>query len=224
MKWSSPLVTGSIGTREAAVQFTPSAEVEKTMSLAEQLARKRQSSHATYTLPAPSISAVGSGLVRSPPATPLKRVLLTATPLAHDAPPSVDRNASILLLRLSNGTMTVPLGWTSGWPPRPLSFPAVGIGVLQVWPPSVERLTNTVGTAVFGSSGMELISQVPCLASKATERSLTRSNGLAAPALKVMPGRKPGAPQVAPPSSERAKPMSVAPPLKKRPTWNAPTT
>src|SRR5499433_833841 len=143
MKWSTRLVTGSIGTRVAAVQFTPSAEVEKTMSLAEQLARKRQSSHATYTLPAPSISAVGSGLVRSPPATPLNRTLLTATPLAHDAPPSVDRNASILLFRLSNGTITVPSGWTRGWPPRPLSFTAVGIGVLQCWPPSVEVLISS---------------------------------------------------------------------------------
>src|SRR5205809_7903013 len=71
---------------------------------------------------------------------------------------------------------------------------------------------------------MELISQVLCAASKATEGSLTRSYGSAAPALKVRPGRKPGVPQVAPPSPERAKPMSVAPPLKKRPTWNVPTT
>src|SRR5215471_13423020 len=39
-----------------------------------------------------------------------------------------------------------------------------------------------------------------------------------------MPGRKPGGPQVAPPSPERTKPISVAPPLKKRPTWKAPTT
>src|SRR5262249_13205545 len=48
--------------------------------------------------------------------------------------------------------------------------------------------------------------------------------GLASPALKVMPGRKPGGPQVLPPLPERAKPMSVAPPLKKRPTWKAPIT
>src|SRR5215471_21314427 len=39
-----------------------------------------------------------------------------------------------------------------------------------------------------------------------------------------MPGRKPGLPQVVPPSPERAKPMSLAPPLTKRPTWKAPTT
>src|SRR5262249_7988031 len=98
MKWATPLGTGSIGTRATAVQFTPSAEVENTMSLAEQWARNRQSSHATYTLPAPSISAVGSGVVRSPPATPWKRTLLTPMPLAHDCPPSVDRNASIFPL------------------------------------------------------------------------------------------------------------------------------
>ena len=58
-------------------------------------------------------------------------------------------------------------------------------------------------------------------ASKATLGSLTRSNGLTvAPALNVRPGRNPGAPHVAPPSPERTKPMSVAPPSKKRPTWN----
>src|SRR5712691_3553741 len=140
MKWSTPLVTLSIGTRAASVQFTPSDERENTMSLAEQCARKRQSSHATYTVPAPSISAVGSGLVRSPPATLWKRMLVTSTPLAHDWPPSVDRNASIFPFRLSNGTITVPSRWTTGWPPSPLSCPAVGIGVLQVCPPSVEVL------------------------------------------------------------------------------------
>jgi hypothetical protein len=55
-------------------------------------------------------------------------------------------------------------------------------------------------------------------------RSLTRSYGLVAlPELKVL-CRKPGASQVAPPSPERTTPMSLAPPLKKRPTWNAETT
>src|SRR5947208_8129566 len=154
MKWSTVLVTSSIGTRVTADHLTPSVDVLNTMSLAEQLARKRQSSHATYTLPAPSISAVGSGLVRSPPATPRKRTLLTSIPLVHDCPPSVDRNASILLFRLSNGTMTVPLGWTSGWPPRPLSFPAVGIGVLQVLPPSVEVLISSRSPAPKLSSSV----------------------------------------------------------------------
>src|SRR4051812_18019431 len=97
-------------------------------------------------------------------------------------------------------------------------------GLAQVWPPSVERLTKTVGTSSEGVSGIEEMSQVPCAASKATDGSLTRSYGLGAPELDVMPGRNPGAPQVAPPSVERTNPMSVAPPSKKRPTWKAATT
>ena len=64
-------------------------------------------------------------------------------PCVHEAPPSVEVNASILPLRLSNGTITVPFGWTTGCPPRPLSFPAVEIGTLQVRPPSVEVLISS---------------------------------------------------------------------------------
>jgi hypothetical protein len=38
----------------------------------------------------------------------------------HEAPPSVERNApTAVSLALSMGTITVPFGWTSGWPPRP---------------------------------------------------------------------------------------------------------
>src|SRR4051794_18798368 len=42
------------------------------------------------------------------------------------------------------------------------------------------------------------------------------------PELAVRPGRKPDV-HVAPPSVERDQPMSVPPPLKKRPTWKAET-
>src|SRR4051794_19159328 len=42
------------------------------------------------------------------------------------------------------------------------------------------------------------------------------------PEVAVRPGRKPEV-QVAPPSVERDQPMSVPPPLKKRPTWKADT-
>src|SRR5436190_23559619 len=99
------------------------------------------------------------------------------------------------------------------------------IGLPHVRPSSVERLTKTVGTDVVGVSGIDEISQTPCAASYATLGSLTRSYGLeAAPELNVIPGRKPGASQVVPPSPERTKPMSLAPPLKNRPTWNAATT
>src|SRR3954471_12231002 len=136
MKWSAPLVTGSIGMRFTALQFTPSDEFENTMSFDVQFLRKRQSCQATYALPAPSISAVGSGLVRSPPRKAEERTAEMVTARDQDPPPSVDRNAASLPLRLSNGTMTVPFGCTSGWPPRALSFPAGAAGGLPLSPPS----------------------------------------------------------------------------------------
>ena len=47
MKWSTPLVVASIGTRVTAVQVVPLVEVEYTMSLALQPERNRQSCQAT---------------------------------------------------------------------------------------------------------------------------------------------------------------------------------
>jgi hypothetical protein len=100
-------------------------------------------------------------------------------------------------------------------------------GARQVNPPSVERLVNTVGTTSELVIGIEEISQTLCLASNATLGSLTRSNG--APVVPPMsevavrPGRTPLV-YVWPPSLDVAKPMSVEPPSKNRPTWNADTT
>src|SRR4051795_4177215 len=150
MKWSAPLVTESIGTRLTAVQFTPSGELENTMSFEVQFLRKRQSCHAVYTLPAPSISAVGRGLVRSPPPTAADLMAEIVTAFDHDAPPSVERNAASLPFRLSNGTITVPPGCTSGCPPRPLSLPAVASGLLPVAAPA------TGGVQVSGGPWAEL--------------------------------------------------------------------
>src|SRR5437868_1354159 len=130
MKWSTPLVTSSIGTRAGALQWTPSDDLLNTMSFAAQRLRKRQSSHATYTVPAPSTSALGSGLVRRLPATPWKRAAEMGTAFVHDAPPSFERNDEILPVVASKGTTTVPSGCTTGWPPRPLSRAAVWIGTL----------------------------------------------------------------------------------------------
>jgi hypothetical protein len=103
----------------------------------------------------------------------------------------------------------------------------IDTGLLQVRPSSIDRLTNTVGTVRLGAgrSGMEEISHTPWAASYATDGSLTRSNGLpSAPEENVKPGRNPGGPHVTPPSPDRTNPMSVAPPLKNRPTWKVPTT
>ena len=47
MKWSTPEVVASIGTRLTALQVVPSVDVEYTMSLAGQPDRNRQSSQAT---------------------------------------------------------------------------------------------------------------------------------------------------------------------------------
>jgi len=47
MKWSTVLVTASIGTRLTGDQSSPSVEVVKTMSFEVQLRRKRQSCQAT---------------------------------------------------------------------------------------------------------------------------------------------------------------------------------
>src|SRR4051812_434976 len=102
MKWSTPLVTGSIGTRLASLQLTPSDERLNTMSFDVQFLRKRQSCHATYTFPVPSISAPGSGLVRSAPPAAEERIAEIVTARDQDAPPSVDLNAASLPLRLSN--------------------------------------------------------------------------------------------------------------------------
>ena len=47
MKWSTVLVTSSIGTRATSLQLTPSLDVENTMSFEAHFGRKRQSSQAT---------------------------------------------------------------------------------------------------------------------------------------------------------------------------------
>jgi hypothetical protein len=134
------LLAASIGIRAGADQESPSCDVEKTMSFELHLTRNRQSSQATYTVPSPPISALGSGLVRRLPATPWKRIPATLTACDQLAPPFVDTNDEIAPFRLSNGTTTVPFGWTTGCPPRPLSCPAVSIGTDQVTPPSLEVL------------------------------------------------------------------------------------
>src|SRR5437773_3524569 len=140
MKWSTVLVTASIGTRETSDQLTPSEDVLNTMSFEVHLARKRQSSHATYALPEASISAVGNGLVRRLPAAGWKAIWEMFASFVQLWPPSVERNAAIVPFRLSKGTITVPFGCTSGCPPIPCGWPAVPTGVDQVTPPSLDVL------------------------------------------------------------------------------------
>src|SRR5439155_1452675 len=114
MKWSTLLLTESIGTRDTELQFWPSVEVLMTMSFEEQPRRNRQSCQTTYTLPAPSISAEGSESVRSPPRTACGAIEAIVNGPVHETPPLVERSETTLLsLPVSIGMTTVPFGWTT---------------------------------------------------------------------------------------------------------------
>src|SRR5947209_6018400 len=93
-KWSKVLLTASIGTRSGAVQVAPSVEVDRTMSLLVQLARNEQSDHATYTRPALSISAEGSGLSR--------RLSLGRTPFAAPSRPDTSWCWTVAIFALAD--------------------------------------------------------------------------------------------------------------------------
>src|SRR5215217_6609204 len=139
MKWSAPLSTGSIGILVTGDHVSPSFVVLMTMSFAEHPSRKRQSCQTAYTFPPRSTSAEGNVGERRPPATRWRGVGVTgATPL-QVRPPSVERKAcNAVVTTFGTATITVPSGWTRGWPPRPRSLPAVLAGVLQLSPPSVD--------------------------------------------------------------------------------------
>src|SRR3954471_13135495 len=99
-----------MGIRAGTDHVVPSADELQTMSFAEQPVSKRQSCQATYTLPEPSISAEGSGLVRSPPAAVCEGAVATVWAADQVAPPSPDWKARIAVSSsLAMGTITVPL-------------------------------------------------------------------------------------------------------------------
>src|SRR2546429_4089087 len=107
------------------------------MSFDEQFVRKRQSCHATYTFPAPSISAVGSGSVRRPPATKWSEIVAIVTGLLQLTPPFVERREiSAVALPLSVGMITTPFGFTTGC--APITLTAGVLLCVQVAPPSRE--------------------------------------------------------------------------------------
>ena len=63
----------------------------------------------------------------------------TSTVARQVAPPSIERNERIWdWLALSIGTSTVPLGRTTGWPPRPVALSPVLRAGPQVSPPLLE--------------------------------------------------------------------------------------
>src|SRR5271165_232516 len=160
MKWSTVLEVASMGMRVTAVQVTPSIDVLYTRSFVEQLAgivRKRQSSHTTQTVPAPSTAADGKGPLRIPPAS-LWTCMFEIVPGALQlSPPLLETKADMRVVKpvptptsVSIGTTTVPFGCTRGWPPIPWARFAVGVGGPQVSPPSTEVLIKI--SSVGGSS------------------------------------------------------------------------
>src|SRR5438128_8808311 len=107
-----------MGIRAGSVHTSPSVDVLMTRSFDLQPRRNRQSDHTTYTLPAASISAVGSGPLRKPPAVLWSRIRAIVIGPVHDAPPFVDLKARTAFSNaLSIGITTVPSGCTTGWPP-----------------------------------------------------------------------------------------------------------
>src|SRR4051794_25434517 len=109
------------------------------MSFVLQLRLNLQSAQATYTLPAPSISADGSAPSRRLPATEWCEIEATVVTALHEAPPFVEVNAPMAVsLAFAVGTTTVPFGWTTGCPPM---TPALFVAAAdQCWPPSVDVL------------------------------------------------------------------------------------
>src|SRR4051812_16080267 len=130
-----------MGTRETADQLVPVALSEwlRTMSLALHARWKRQSDHATYTVPAPSISADGSGPSRRLPATVWWRIVAIVVTALQLAPPFVELNApTAVSFAFAVATTTVPSGRTTGWPPiTPL---LLVVAADHVRPPSLDRL------------------------------------------------------------------------------------
>src|SRR2546429_3097906 len=155
MKWSTPVVVASIGPGVTAVHVVPLLDVEKTMSLAGQPDRNRQSCQATYTVPAASISADGRPPPsRTPPATGWADTLPIRTVELQDVPPLVEVNERIADPLAEYGTTTVPLGCTTGCPPRPDGLPDGEIDGDQVAPPSLERLMTIRLPLVVTSTSM----------------------------------------------------------------------
>ena len=94
-------------------------------------------------MPAPSISADGSpSPSRRPPATPCEVTLAIRTEAPQEVPPLVEVTERIADPFAEYGTTTVPLGCTTGCPPRPDGLPDGEVGADQVAPPSLERLST----------------------------------------------------------------------------------
>src|SRR5690349_4625328 len=94
MKWSTVLVTGSIGMRCTADHVVRVVEETQPTSLGlpalGQPARKRQSPHPTKIRPSPAISAEGSGPLRISPGSGAAEIDVITSALPNRTPPLVE--------------------------------------------------------------------------------------------------------------------------------------
>ena len=132
------LVTTSIGMRTGAVQVVPLLDVLITMSFVVQPARKLQSYHTSYTLPAASTSAPSTSSERMPPAGVCFAIVATLNGPVKLAPPLVDLNAWMELVNPSSvAMMTFPFRCGSALAPITMVLEGI-VPSAQVSPPSVE--------------------------------------------------------------------------------------
>src|SRR3954464_6348396 len=101
-------------------------------------------------MPVPSISADGSGPSRKLPPTGGWRIVAIVVTALQLAPPLVELNAPMAVsFAFAVGTITVPLGRTTGWPPiTPLSLV---VAADHVWPPLLDRLIRSALPAPWSS-------------------------------------------------------------------------
>ena len=141
MKWSTLLLVASIGTRvdrrparAGRVERVAEHDVVGLAGPAEAAVRPGD-----VDRPAPSISADGSGPSRRLPATVWWRIVAIVVTALQLAPPLVELNAPMAVsLAFAIGTMTVPSGRTTGWPP--ITPVLLVVGAPHVSPPSVDVL------------------------------------------------------------------------------------
>ena len=141
MKWSTPLPTASIGIRLTALQSTPSVELAEDDVVGRALRLEAAVLPGDVRVPAPSISALGSGLVRKSPATGWKLILETRTSFDQVAPPSCERNAAIVPVEALERHDDRPVGLHDRLAAQPLGrCPRARPATLHVRPPSDDVL------------------------------------------------------------------------------------
>src|SRR5262249_36308387 len=87
------------------------------------------------------MAAEGETTARMGPATERAKTEAIRTVLLQREPPSLEKKAAMPAgAKVKNGTMALPFGCPTGWPPTPSTRSALASGALQLRPPSLDRL------------------------------------------------------------------------------------